>query len=408
MTYLKTAISLCILMLLCCGNSPVVNNGTGTDIGEAKIFGSVKYADNRNADNVSVIVRKQDYVPYSVTSQNHNKTVSTNSGTFSLDNIAPGYHLVELYTRDSLVAMKRIYISDKDTAVDLGNCILDTLVSYSGKIYSDETPVTGGNLLVLGLDKKSTVNSDGSFTIRLPGGEQLFRIIPENQGGSQDIYVNKKISGDTLRTYATTAVMFDDFSNSDGLNCLSPLLGGGSWFAFIDKANGGNCRILPTEEAGLIAAINTSEESYDSGSLHCTFEIDTLSGAPYALIGCDISASKDVNTSKSRFDLSKMTEFSFMAKGSGIIHVQFTCRPVGNSSVFTIYEIPIELSSQWKKHSIKASDIPAAITSTSEQIVQWSDGNVAVSNINFLANRYTDLWLDNIMFEGMSTGDFLK
>ena len=246
MTYIKTAIFLCFLMLLFCGNSSIVNNGTGTDIGEAKIYGSVKYADNRSANNVSVIVRKQDYVPYSVASQNHNKTLSTDNGTFSLDHIVPGYHLVELYTRDSLVAMKRIYISDKDTAVDLGDCILDTMVSYSGKIYSDETPVTGGNLLVLGLDKKSTVNSDGSFTIRLPGGEQLFRIIPAQQDVLQDILVDKTISGDTIRTSATSEAMFDDFNNTDGSNCLSPILGGGSWFAFIDKANAGNCRILPS------------------------------------------------------------------------------------------------------------------------------------------------------------------
>jgi hypothetical protein len=408
MTYIKTAVSLCILMLLCCGNSPVVNNGTGTDIGEAKIYGSVKYADNRNAGNVSVIVRKQDYVPYSVASQNHNKTISTSNGTFSLDNIVPGYHLVELYTKDSLVAMKRIYISEKDTAVDLGNCILDTLVSYSGTIYNEKAPVTGGNLLVLGLDKQSTVSSDGSFTVRLPGGEQLFRIVPANQDELQDIIVDKKISGDTIRTSAKTSVMFDDFNNRDGLNCLSPLLGGGSWFAFIDKANGGNCQILPTENAGLIAAINESAECFEGMSLHCIFNIDTLSSAPYALIGCDISGSKDANTSKSWFDLSKMTAFTFMAKGSGNIRIQFTCKQVGNSSSFTIYEIPFELTSQWKKYSILPSDIPAAITSTSDQTVQWRDGNMAVSNINFLASRYTDLWLDNIMFEGMITGDFLK
>ncbi|NLD92618.1 MAG: hypothetical protein GX639_08115 [Fibrobacter sp.] len=408
MIYIKFAVSLFILILSYCGNSPVVNNGTGTDIGEAKIFGSVQYADNRNADNVSVIVRKQDYVPYSVAPQNHNKTVSTNNGTFSLEHITPGYHLVELYTRDSLVAMKRVYISDKDTALNIGNCILDTMIPYTGKIYSDETPLTGGNLLVLGLDKKIKVNNDGFFTIRLPAGEQLFRIIPSNQTGSQDVFVDKKISGDTLRTYATTATMFDDFSTRDGFNCLSPLLGGGSWFAFVDQANRGNTQILPTEQPGLVAAMDTSSDSYDGSSLHCIFQIDSLSAAPYALIGCDISGSKDANTSKSWFDLSKMTAFSFMAKGSGTILVQFTCKPVGTLTVFTIYEIPVELSSQWKKYSITPSDIPAAITSTSELTVQWSDGNIAVSNINFLANRDTDLWLDNIMFEGMSTGDFLK
>lgn len=405
MTFIKTAISMCILMLLHCGNAPVVSNGTGTDIGEAKIIGSVTYKDTRIAVNASVVIRKQDYIPYSLASQNHNKTVSTGNGTFSLDHITPGYHLVELYTNDSLAAMKRIYISDNDTAVNLGNCILDTLVSYSGKIFNEQTPVTGGNLLVLGLDKKITVSSDGSFTIRLPAGEQLFRIIPANQGRSQDIIVNRKIMGDTLRTYATPRTIFDDFNDRDGLNCLSPLLGGGSWFAFLDKINSGTTKILPTEDVGLIAAIDTSVNSYNGGSLHCSFEIDSLSNARYALIGCDISNSKDTNTSKSWFDLSKMTALGFMAKGSGTILFQFTCKPVGNSSTFTIYEIPVTLSSEWQQHTIKPSDIPAAITSPS---VAWREGCIAVSNINFLATRNADLWIDNILFEGISTTDFLK
>jgi hypothetical protein len=102
MIYLKTAGILFILMLLGCGNSPVADNGTGTDIGEAKIFGSVKYKDTtRNANNVSVIIRKQDYIPYSLASQSHNKTVSSGNGAFTLDHITPGYHLVEFYTNDS-------------------------------------------------------------------------------------------------------------------------------------------------------------------------------------------------------------------------------------------------------------------------------------------------------------------
>jgi hypothetical protein len=181
-------------------------------------------------------------------------------------------------------------------------------------------------------------------------------------------------------------------------------LGGGSWFGFTDSVNGGRSRILPSSEAGLIAAIDSTSNAYKGGCLHCTFQIDQSFNAPFALIGVDFSNSKEVNSSKSWFDLTKLTALTFMAKGSGTIYVQFTCKPAGTSTDFIIYEIPIYLSSGWNKCTIRSSDIPNALS----QATSWQSGNEAVSNINFLAKNSTDLWLDDLIIEGMSVIDFLQ
>lgn len=405
---LKIILTLIVSLILCC-STHVTDNGTGTDIGEAKIYGSVKLPGYKNGENVTVTLRKQSYIPFSISSHNQQRTISGKDGTFSITSMSKGYYLVELFNKDSLCAIKRFYISEFDTVLDLGDILLDTLALFTGKVLTDGLPASGADLLVMGMDSKITINDDGSFAIRLPSGNQLFRIIKEQT--ANDILFSDTNSGDTIRAYSTPVTIFDDFENRDGYNNLHALLGEGGWFAFTDQTEGGKSQILPTTDPGLVAAIDTSLNTYNNshGSLHCIFQIDTTYSPHYALIGSDICLSKSMNNSRSNFDLSKMTALTFMAKGSGTIYVQFTCQPVVTPYVYTIYEIPIQLSADWEKVTIRASDIPnALLSSTNSQVVTWDQGNKAVSNINFLASRDAELWLDDITIEGMNPTDFLK
>jgi hypothetical protein len=399
-------LSLLLLFLSCI--QPLSGNGTGTDIGEAKVYGYARFKDNTTADNVHVTIREQNYIPFSIPAKNQISAISGKDGTFTIDNISHGYYLVELRTNDSLCAIKRFYISDIDTSVNIGDIFLDTLVTYNGTILKNEQPASGANLLVLGMDQKITIKENGLFTLQLPSGEQLFRIIGQDQSVQSDVQFSTQQSGKIIRTFDVPTTIFEDFENFDGLNNLSALLGGGGWFAYTDKAGGGNSEVLPTSTPGLIAAIDTSPSAFKGGSLHCTFSIDTTFSSPYALIGCDISSSKADNSIKSWFDFSKMSAISFMAKGSGTIYLQLTCKPIISPDIYTIYEIPVVLSTQWEKHTILASDIPNALASTGAQVLTWKTGNKAVSNINFIAKKATDLWLDDLTVEGMGVTDFLK
>jgi hypothetical protein len=401
-------LSFFITVIIRCGDAPLAGNGTGTDIGEAKVSGCVKLPGGIAAENVTVTLRKQDYVPFSVSLKDQKKVVSGKNGDFAITQPGKGYYLLELINRDSLCAIKRFYISDNDTGVMVGDCMIDTPVLFTGRVFKDGTPASGASLLVLGIDNRGTVQNDGSFSMRLPRGEQLLRVMTNDLYSTRDVLFSSGNSGDTIHSYSTPVTVLEDFENSDGLNALTTLLGGGSWWAFTDSVNGGKSRILPTAEPGLVEAIDSTSNAYRGGSLHCQFQIDQSFNASFALIGVDFSNSKDSNSSKSWFDLSKMTAFTFMAKGSGTVYVQFTCRPFGSSTDYTVYEIPVNLSSGWNKCIIRSSDIPNALLNSSAQIVSWQSGNSAVSNINFLAKGTTDLWLDDLIIEGVSASDFLK
>lgn len=404
---MKYLLLLLFLLPLSC-TQPLSGNGTGTDIGEAKVYGFARFHDSTTAGNVHVTIREQDYIPFSVPSKSQIKTVSGKDGTFTINHISRGYYLVELRSQDSLCAIKRFYISDIDTMVNIGDVILDTQVTCHGTVLNSEKPAAGANILVLGMDQKITIDTNGLYTLRLPPGDQLLRIITSDKNTQNDIQFSTLQSEKTIRTFSVPATIFDDFDDFDGLNKLASLLGGGGWFAYTDKFGGGNSEVLPTSTPGLIAAIDTSSSAFKGGSLHCTFIIDTTFSSPYALIGCDISSSKADNSIKSWFDFSKMSAISFMAKGSGTIYLQLTCKPIISLDIYTVYEVPVTLSAQWEKHTILASDIPNALASTATQVLTWKVGNKAVSNINFIAKKTTDLWLDDITVEGMGVADFLK
>ena len=405
MNFIRMLFLSCVMLVFSCSSPTSTGNGTGTDAGDARICGIIRSPDNKAAANVTVTLRKQDYLPYSVSYQDQVKTVSGKDGAFAFPIVPPGYYLVDLLGSDSLRAMKRFSVSDADTVVQLGDLVVDTLEAISGTVLSEGVPAAGGTLLVMGMDIQDSITVDGSFSLRLPSGDQLFRITTGSGPLPGDVlFSGKGGEDDTIRVAAAPLTVLDDFNNMDGLNSLTGLLGGGGWFAFTDTVNGGGSTILPTEEPGLVAAIDTTAAAYSGGSLHCTFTIDQNFSAPFALIGVDISSSKVVNSSKSWFDLSAMTALSFMAKGSGVIHVQFTCKPVGDATDYLIYQVPVTLPAGWGKCTINAADIPAALGSS----VDWKTGCVAVSNINFLASSTVELWMDDLTVEGVNVTDFLR
>ena len=406
MIILQRLLLLLTAIILTCTIPTSTGNGTGTDAGEARVYGTVKLPGDNAAADVTVILRKQDYLPYSIPSSDQVQTFSGDNGSFTLSTTTRGYHLVELLGSDSLRAVKRFRITDEATIVELGDLTLDTAVAVAGMVLADGAPVPGGSLLVMGFDNKGEIASDGSFSLRLPAGDQLFRVVAGNGLHAGDVLFTGNRPGtiDTIQASTVPATVLEDFENSDGFNRLSPLLGGGSWFAFTDTVNGGTSTVEPTEEPGLVAAIDRTSAAFTGGSLHCTFNIGQSFSAPFALIGMDISNSKDADSPRSSFDLSAMSAFSFMVKGTGNITVQFTCKPVGTSTDFLVFEIPVTLTSEWKKHSIGSAAIPDESVSGTP----WEDARVAVSNINFLATSSTDLWLDNLTVEGMTVTDFLK
>jgi hypothetical protein len=392
-----------------CQNLPLSGNGTGTDAGEAKVTGIALLPGNVPASNVSVMLRKQQYIPFSVPPLEQKRTITDARGAFTLDKIAPGYYLIELCGSDSLCAGKRFYIPENGRTTDLGGIAIGALSPFSGKVLDNGSPAAGSRLLVIGMDRSMDVAADGAFSLHLPGGPQLFRIERGNDL-TREFLFSERENGATLMLGSAASTLFEDFNRPDSTNSLNPLLGGGWWFSYTDSASGGRSGILPASGLGLTGAIDTTASAYAGGSLHITYRIDTLFWAPYALVGADISESNDSSAfGRSWFDLRKMSAITFMAKGSGTVFLQFTSRYSAPATTYTFpFEVPVELTPAWKKYTITSAAIPDAPIPNTSLTVSWSSGAAAVNDINFLAKKNAELWIDDIIIEGITPSDFVR
>jgi hypothetical protein len=411
MNFFKACAVTLALFLIACVNHLAVN-GTGTDAGEAKVTGAVHLPGNIPGSNIAVALRNQNYLPFSIPVQDQKRTATDNVGTFTLNQVSSGYYLIELWNNDTLGAIKRFYVHPNSGTVDLGTIGLDALADYSGKVLDNGTPASNSFLLVLGMDKRMAVRADGSFSISLPRGQQIFKIEQDTGLLSREFMFSAENSGDTLSLNTPASTVFEDFNRIDSCNNLNPLLVGGWWWAFSDTGYGGRSLVLPTMDPGLMNAIDSTASAYSGGSLHVTFQLDSLYSAPYALIGSDIGASR-IDTSgaagRSWFDMRKTTAITFMAKGSGTIYLQLTSRYLTGSGKYEFpFEIPFDLTSSWKKYSISTSAIPNAAIPNMAIIVPWSTGAGMINNIAFLAKKSAELWLDDIVIEGMNPADFLQ
>ncbi|MBN1578457.1 MAG: hypothetical protein JW913_17985 [Chitinispirillaceae bacterium] len=409
MILFRVFISAILFFLITCTTSPLSQNGTGTDAGEAKIIGTALLPGNMPGKNAAIALRKQNYTPFSLPPSQQKHTTANGNGAFILDQIGPGYYLMELRNNDSLGAIKRLFIPNDSATIDLDTIVLDTLAQYTGKVLSSGTPDSTSLLLVMGMDKQIHVADDGSFSIILPRGEQLFRIVHETGLPAKEFLFSDKNSGDTLFLNNIASTVFEDFNRMDGYNNLNALLGSGWWWAFSDGEYGGKSRVVPTTQVGLTAAIDTTANAYSGGSLHVGFQVDSLFIAPCALIGSDISENRDTGTiGKDWFDLRKMTAITFMAKGSGTIYLQFTSKYVNGSDAYVFpFEIPCDLTPTWKKYTINSTSIQAATIPNTTITTPWSSGAALINNMTFLAKKNVDLWLDDIVIEGMNPTDFL-
>lgn len=404
-------ITLFLLGLLAgCGIEPLSGgNGTGTDAGEAKVVGLVTLPDKKTGNNVKVTLREQNYIPLTLNTSQQRIAITGSNGTFAINRIKTGYYLIELWNDDSLCAIRRFFIPNDTSTFDLGNVPLDTQTLFYGKVLNNGLPASGALLLVMGTDKLLAIAEDGSFSLPLPSGDQVFRVNIEKDHLSNDFLFSSRNIGDTMIVHNTPRTLFEDFNQKDSCNNLNKLLGGGWWFAYSDSGIGGKSRVLPTTELGLIAAIDTSPNAYSEGSLHVTFQIDSAFSSPYALIGSDISGSKDTPLiGKSSFDMGKMTALTFMAKGSGVVYLQFTSMNPVNPGDFFLFELPINLASSWQKYSITSEVIPNAKSSITSTERTWVVGSSAVNNIDFLAKKNADFWVDDIIVEGMNPTDFVQ
>ncbi|MBP5246554.1 MAG: hypothetical protein J6Z31_01685 [Fibrobacter sp.] len=243
-----------------------------------------------------------------------------------------------------------------------------------------------------GTSYKASIAADGSFSFEnVPAGD--YAIL--SAGETSYLYWNesKLVPNEetvvSLNVPSKDSVLIDDFEDGRGTNLFYALTGGGWWFTYGDSTSTISPR-LP--ERGL-----SREDAYaGSQSLHETFVIDSTAKNPYALVGFNIGTAPSDDSLRG-YDLSKLDSVTVYVKGFGHVFMQFAGLDDALNSVNWEFEFDIPSNEEWTRVSAVPGDDAL-----------WMQIAANMKTINFLVTESADIWLDQIVFHGVSASDVFR
>lgn len=280
--------------------------------------------------------------------------------------------------------VSRIALANGDTAK---NDTLRTAGTLSGVLNTASLPQ---EVRLYGTSFHASVNADGSFVFdSIPAGDYAV-VIPSTAAFT---YCGAAIA-DTASTAAQVfspenadSVLIEDFEDGNASNRFHGITGGGWWYNYSDSTSS----VSP--EKAVNSVVRNDSGWNASFSYHATFSVTSGSSGAFALCGFDIGVSPLLNTSVG-YDLSSVDTISFYAKGSGHIKIQF----YGSHALSTdttgewIYEF--DLSSEWTRVVVTPQGVP-----------DWENIKNSITTITFMSTANADIWLDEIVFHGISPAD---
>jgi hypothetical protein len=243
---------------------------------------------------------------------------------------------------------------------------------------------------LFGTSYEANVGQDGSFSFdSLPRGE--YALVAEQ--GTELLLWGQGIISDTAQTALMDSlspcdqdsVLMDDFEDNDDANRLHSLTGAGWWYTYSDSLSS----VTPFLHAdGLIL----SEESWNgTQSYHAIYNVNTEGPGAYALCGFDIGVSRLSDTTAT-YDLSSLDSITFWAKGEGNITMQvYSLRTLQADSAGK-WDDTFSLSSEWTRVVIRPDE-------------NWANIATYANTITFISEKYAEIWLDQIVFHGISAAD---
>ena len=277
--------------------------------------------------------------------------------------------------------VSRIALANGDTAK---NDTLRTASTLNGVLNTASLP---REVRLYGTSFRAAVNADGSFTFdSIPGGDYAV-VIPS---ASAFTYCGGAVA-DTASTVTRTftpenadSVLIDDFEDGNNFNRFHAITGGGWWYNYSDSTSS----VSPEKAVNSIVRNDSGWNA--SFSYHATFSVANGVSGAFALCGFDIGVSPLLDTVIG-YDLSSVDTISFYAKGTGHIKIQF----YGSHSLSTdttgewIYEF--DLSSEWTRIVVTPQGVP-----------DWENIKSSITTITFMSTADADIWLDEIVFHGIS------
>ncbi len=379
--FLILSIIACVVFSACSDNS--VANGTGSNAGETEL---------------AIITVKNDGAPVAARVRLWN--IEKDSLSLALEGVAGKNGEFEVARKelekrivqvqgDSLAGM--LFLASAQDQVEIK---MAKTVNAVGRVSENGKPVANAEVRVF--DTSVKTDEEGNFIVENVPQGALFAYM--NANGKNSVFVID--AGDSPSAIELTeepfilVENFDDWSSRRTL--LGKMFGQGWWFISTDSLAGGNSRALNNLWQEDITI--SGENAFAGSSFHEKFDIDEEFEYPYASAGFALGDDYYEEDLPSFYDLRGMLGISFIAKGSGSVFVQLTCKNSNGEQVY--YDSKkVKLADEWAQITIAVSEFDSEDDAFTLQ---------HVNSINFVTTEDSEIYLDNIRIDGISVADWLQ
>ena len=375
---LMLSIIVCVVFSACSDNS--VANGTGSNAGETELaIITVKNDGAPVAARVRLWNIEKDSLSLAL------EGVASKNGEFEVARKELEKRIVQVQG-DSLAGMQ--YLASAQDQVEIK---IAKTVNAVGRISENGKPVA--NAVVRVFDKSVKTDEEGNFVVENVPQGALFAYVKANEKNMAVVVTGDSPSAIELTKEPFILVEnFDDWSSRRTL--LGKMFGQGWWFVSTDSLAGGNSKALNNLWEDDI--IVSGDEAFNGSSFHEKFDIDSTFEYPYASAGFALGDDYHEEEMPSFYDLRGMSGISFVAKGSGSVFVQLTCKNSNGEQVY--YDSKkVKLTDEWARITIAASEFDSEDEAFTLQ---------HVNSINFVTTEDSEIYLDNIGIAGISITDW--
>jgi hypothetical protein len=406
-TVLRLSCLMAALIWLACSSLQTAGVITETTNG-AIVSGMVAAPDGTPYSGVRVDLRSVESCSACSTSAVIS-TVTDEKGCYAFDSLQPGTYVVFSAPTLNQALAKTVVVSSEVHALTVPDSRVKPTASVSGVVSAVDGvyPIT---IAVMGTNIKTATDLSGWYTFDfLPQAEFIYRF-SRNNPLSPAIVVPAALvaSSDTFKLDTAIRVFIENFDKGAQTNLLYPFLGAGSWYIIAEDS----VTVTPASAITDVSAALSAVNAWKGRSL--SLEVTSTASAKRSIIivlGLNIGKGLGwADDSQRWFDFSKLTALSFMARGTGTLHVAFLTELIfKHYTGASHFEKIITLSPAWQEYRILAGDIAPPEGSEAEfGNVTWIKANTRVAEITFFTDDSLNIGLDDIAIEGVSLLDLIS
>jgi len=383
-----------MLSLGACGDDRVAGKGVASETTNGTVVsGILLSASGTPAARVRVDLRD----PASDTLVDFDTTAS--DGSWSVRAPQPGRFLV--WAASGTAGVQSWVSVGNRSAQSLGALAQVPLRPLDGRVGG----LAGAGTLVVrlpGLGLETVVASDSSWSFpAVPEGSHLVRVVSSTLGvvgeGAASVW---KL--DTLALDPSPSVLLDAFEGPQGQSLVQPVLDGAWWGRWNDTSMFVDSARTWAGTTGLA----TDSGAWSGRSLRVPMRVgDTLPSRPdiqrSAGLQLKIGGDELLDSGAVWHDLSLVDSIVFLAKGEGVLSLQFKVRQRDAAQRTGWLKASLVLGPTWTRHVFRPSDF------TSAEGLTWS-GAQAREILWVTRDSVADLWLDDIRLHGPRLTDLLR